>query len=372
MRYYSISLLVVVLCVFPRIALATITIKGTVLTNSNEHYFAYARYLRVPVESQNGDVWDAANDRAATELLADAKLCQIYDSMFAATRTFAFSGDTIADAIQAAQEQFTLRSEATSKLNDMNTRKFFWYTNDKPQAVNWVYKSEWDGYRKVQTPFLHQKANTNADEAIEEVCDGQTEFRGECYGAIVICIWWGQYMALGADRFNAKWPATTIANGLSVGRVQTNSTYAAKLITRETNASDQGVPGDWFYMRNYNYIDVYEKFKGNKVLLPSSRYFWQGENVFYTGTAAGVKKFEGLGTLPPGSNDEGPVTEAQLRTQMRNKYNSHFANIIAWNNNHPANQQLRVNGQVVLALEDKPADNAKLFWQAYDRIHNPP
>jgi len=369
MRFHGSVLLVMVLCIFPHPAYGKIKIGATVLTDSNTHYFTYARHLRVPTENQNGPIWEAGNDlegkspeeiaqlRTQTETLTTASLRELYDCMYAATRTFTFSG------ISTAQEEFTLRRETLDKLHEMNETQFFWYDNEKPDADYWIYESERQGRSMVQTDYLRQKLNTAAHEAIEEICDNpEAEFRGECFGAIVICIWWGQYQALEAERFDQKWPATTVTNVMSVGNVLHNRGGArAKLLTRETNLTDQGVPGDWFYMRNYNYDAVRRRFEGSR-WLPDGDYYYQGENALFVGYPGGQKKFEGLGA--------GPSTEQELRTQLRDAYNEAFSDLIEWNESNPPSRQLRVNGEAVRRLVDNATDNAKIFWCAYDRIHN--
>ncbi len=135
-----------------------------------------------------------------------------------------------------------------------------------------------------------EQSGTTAHNAINNV----TPYRGECAGAMEICVFQAADVALGASTF-----ATVHPSG-SLGLGDWGSDFNLHCYT--FSDSQTFVPGDYVYMKNK---DDYTYWCTNG--------YWQGENCLYMGlNVSSAGTFSGLG--------EQRKTEEELRTDLKNAY----------------------------------------------------
>jgi len=212
---------------------------------------------------------------------SDNLLREIFDKMNCATETFSFSDDT------KAAQNFAMRYGAVLIMSAMNAGTFdVWYsdpyprcgnTTNNPATTSWIIGPYW---RPANTSDMfcstfYQLSGTTAHDAINNV----TPYRGECAGAMEICIFTAADTALGTSQFNAIHPTG------SLGLANWGSDWWMHMGTMsDTNTL---VPGDYIYMKNQ---DDYATRATNSPAL------WQGENCVYQGlNASNVGTFGGLG-----------------------------------------------------------------------------
>lgn len=295
---------------------ARVTINGVELDNTNALYLQAVRHMKVPFESQSGATWDAGNDvsgksPAEVQTIVDAikaletniRQIEIYDKMKSTpTEMFAFA--TVAHAKNVVKQ----RLETVKMMEYFNNDKRYWYhSTTNPPDTN---AASWEKGR-VRPYFFRQKEG-NAFDAIAQLCTPPRKTYGECYGALVACIWWGAHEGMGEAAFNALYP------GQALDMARDNSAWRNTTNAIET---DILVPGDKLYFKNYNYGEVTNTryFIKQGWLDRNIIYFYSGENAFFNGDG----KYEGLGE---GTRN---LTKSQMRDLLVEKYNTQLATVIA-------------------------------------------
>lgn len=352
---------------------AAIRIGGTTVTTSNVHYLTYSRYWRVPVGNQNGAVWDSGDpaglggktaaeiqtivDNHKNTLETDAWFTAIDSEMMADSEVFSFATNT------AARQEVGLRKITAQMMGFLNTHRHFWYDQTPPNETTSAF---WAYYENGRQYWMFQKRGTKASDAIDSITDTATQSSGECYTAMLICIWWGQRQALGVAGFDAKWPSngsTNWSHHLVTKYHFDSNAYASKMTRYASGAAGNiHVIGDWDYLKNHNYRDVITDRHLRAMLAHDAWLPWSGENAFYIGTYGGVKKYSGLAL--------DNLSESAMRGLLRDAYNDDLEPII-----DRADGKLDTDGDghgdlKIVELQNIPADNAKISWVSHKRIHN--
>ncbi len=296
----------------------------TINSASELQYLKYVRYMTVPENRQAGLTWHSGDDVSGkTEAEVHAIVLQItalesplqriiFNRMYAgnAGEIYIFANTDVAKA------NVKMRLLIIDKLKQMNDTKFYYYGHPKKSdAPEWV-----PGDRPEDGAYF-QQVNETAYQAAVDLTSGVYHTTGECFGAIVACIWWGASQALGEEKFNLRHPGVTALNML-----HTNTWH-----THMTNAVDVSpaarIPGDWLYLENWNYGTVKhdDNFKKKKWIdFNSNAYLWSGENCIVIGEDVnGNILYNGLG----GFNNA--ITEADLRESLRVNYNDDLSTVIA-------------------------------------------
>jgi hypothetical protein len=342
-------------------AFAKIVVNNVEVTDSNEHYLKYARYVIVPsnweeeYDPTQGDQWKLADSFVAAieadtppdeeeiaQLVNSFKLSypnqngrnEIYSAMKNSTEVFSFESPQHARAV-AIQRFETVRMMV--RFNDDGRYKYF--NADNPpgtSAPNWepgssgrrsLFRqrrgSAFESITQITAPLkTHSTAEAWKTRANVEPLQNPTF--GECMGAAIACIWWGASRGMGENAFNGLYPGP---KALNMDDKDDNTTPSQ----RNTTLTDDKtlVPGDWVYFQNHNYSEV--KSKGDlfdslnpaygKALLVKKIYYMAGENALYVGKdSEGKRKFDGLGFSD--------MTELQVREKLAWSYNEDFKGVI--------------------------------------------
>ena len=263
---------------------------------------------------------------------------EIYDKMNSITlEWFTFM------TTEEAKKEVKLRLEAIAKIKHMNSDQFYWYDDAMPYETD---TANWEP-AYANSYFWVQKSGT-AYAAITELCDGSKKTQGECYGAIIACVWWGSSRALATTDFNTKYQGV---KALHMHKFYKDVAYRDKQI-RVAIDTTVHIPGDWLYMKNYNYGKVIKEkgFWKKEWLNQNIRYPWQGENAIYVGKG----KYEGLGLVN--------MTEAEMREEMRINYNRNFKKVIKNGG--------KVDGVPIQTIRKGADADSKIIWTSQNRLHN--
>ncbi len=308
--------------------------------------------MKVPFTSQSGAVWTAGDDvtgKTAAEiqqivndikaLEADPIQAEMFDKMMAtSTEWFTFT------TVEHAKKTITQRSNTITKMDEFNQHGWYGYHRPHAGIPASTTAGMWDTGNRVA--FFFRQTSGNAYDAINQLCDGSTMTKGECLGGIMACVWFGAAQGMGDTDFNALYSGSKALN-MDFGH---SNSYSKNL----NSAVNTGVhvPGDWLYLKNYNYTQVikYKEFHKKGWLDSKNKtYYWSGENSLYFGGG----KYEGLGV-----NEK---TEAQMRETIRNAYNSDLADIISNNG--------MMNGVPIENITPVEAPT-KIVWTNIKRLKN--
>ena len=334
-------------------AAGKITVDGVEVTDSDEHYLKYARYIIVPsswegqINNQQGGHWDQATQmenalkagnppsvEAIHDLVtwfktqyASTGWNHIFSSMKGSSEVFAF------DSPYHARDTAIQRVETLRMMDHFNFdhRYRYWDLDlpPTPSAANWevgdpprrsLFRQTsglaYDAIQQITAP-LKTYAGADNWKVLTGVEAREDPTRGECLGAAKACIWWGASRAMGQTRFNQLYPAP---NGLNMGEKSKNLS-----LVQDKNTL---VPGDFVYFQNDNYGEIVAKkefkdkniWNGQSLLNGDSIYSWAGENAFYVGkNSNGERMFEGLGL---------DLTEKAMRAYLAERYNTQLHKVI--------------------------------------------
>ncbi|WP_019955373.1 hypothetical protein [Yoonia vestfoldensis] len=146
-----------------------------------------------------------------------------------------------------------------------------------------------------------QQVDGTVPSAVMQPAEGAIfPFRGECAGAVQLCVYWGLLNGLGAARFDtmaAKF-GTMYVGPWRIGKTPNPAT----LYMQAASLQDPPIPGDYLYFHNK---DDYA------TLAPNG--FWMGLNCMYMGKdMLGTGHYSGMGASWQ--------TEANLRMALSNAY----------------------------------------------------
>ena len=312
---------------------AKIKINNVLVDSTNIHYLSYVRHLSVPIGDQNGPVWDSGNNIQGKTV---AEIQQIVDAikqletslrqkeiparmMAAPTEVFNFTD------LNHAKNTVTQRLETIKMMEVFNTPgSRYWYASphQNPPIPHSTTAAHWE--KSPKYPVLFRQKSGTPYEAISQLCDPNSLTKGECYGAITACVWWGASRGMGEPAFNLDY--TILYNGpnfldMDFKNGNSSGTYNTKPAVGKDK--QYHVPGDWLYMKNHDYDKVigYEEFLKKKWIDPSSKsYVWSGENALFYGTKNGEEKYEGLGLTD--------LSETDFRNELRKNYNLDLKEVI--------------------------------------------
>jgi hypothetical protein len=251
---------------------------------------------------------------------------EIYQKMNCSTETFAFADDG------KALDNFVMRRLMVTNMMGMNasprnpdvayvgdgyviggTNYYYARAGDTYFLAGPTYLegAEWQhaplnlGYPGTLEGKFEKKSGVSAAAAVQKLYP----FRGECAGAVEICLFQSALDVLGSSRFNAIHSGSFGLGyfGYPNWRVHVTPIWQEDppLLMGDKHTL---VPGDYFYMKNKD--DYKDEPHG-----PLYTAMWQGENCIYYGLESNVvAKFGGLGQ---GLSD---VTEGQLRERLRTAY----------------------------------------------------
>jgi len=305
----------------------------------------------VPFNSQTGAVWSAGNDVTGK---TPAEIQTIVDNIKALetdpiqkeifTRMDSTPNEyfTFQD-IAHAKNTVTQRLETRSMMGIFNSSGNYGYAkpHEDPSIPVSTTASMWE-ISKPTSFFFRQKSGTAYD-AIVQLCDGSSQTKGECWGAITACVWWGASRGMGRDAFNLLYPGVVLDMDINRGSWDRN--------IRPAGDSSIHVPGDWLYLKSYNYIQAinYEEFnKKGWIDRKNQTYYWSGENSVYFGSGI----YEGLGVVG--------TTEDQMREELRTNYNADLAQVIA--------NEGKLNGVAVTAIQQGQQATDKIQWVNIKRV----
>lgn len=372
-KFFLVVLLVTQMVLSASRCSATIWVDGVTVDEANPaHYMAYIRYFTVPKSLQTGPVWNGTNETAIKALEGGVQV-QIYTQMRDSSDVFAFT-DT-----DHATGRVLQRMEIIHKMREFNTTPGLYGYGDpiNPTPDNPIphtTASHWQ-LGKNTSFYFGQKSGTDGGtpyQAITQLCNPPSETYGECFGAMVACLWWGSSQGMGASAFNALYDAPLNMDSDS------NDTWQRNFVTAIDIAHT--IPGDWGYWKNHNWTEVMRAgfgeadsrrdfFKTQAVIRseqkyaatnpaikrwidPNTTYYWQGENAIYIGrytsnpdgslntpSASGKPYYDGLGLgvseelghLP----DTRPLSNVEIRHELRKVYNLTFKDLIQGLKNFP-------------------------------------
>jgi len=336
---------------------AKLKISSVEVTNTDVNYLTYVRHLTVPFASQSGATWDAGNNTqgktaaqiqvivtAIKALETDARQKEIHTRMSATpTEWFDFTD------VSHAKDNVKQRLETVSMMDIFNSPNSRYGYGQVHAGVPYSTTAAlWEKGPRV-TFFFRQKTDT-AYNAITQLCDGSSVTKGECYGAIVACVWWGASRGMGQAPFNQLYSGT---KALNMDYRWSGNTSTRKNVILAVDAGEaHHVPGDWMYLSNHNYIQVIrvKEFYKKKWLLPRTKqtYYWSGENALYFGSGI----YEGLGVENK--------TTAAMRESLRNAYNNDFADVIS--------NKGKINGVLVKEIMFGNDADTKIIWKHVKRV----
>jgi len=324
------------------------------VTSSNNDYLKYVRYMTVPFNSQTGAVWSAGNDvtgktpveiQVIVDNIKALETDPIQEEIF--TRMDSTPNEYFSfQDINHAKNTVTQRLETRSMMHIFNTITDGRYVYAEPHKTPPIPVSTTANMWETGKPtnfFFRQKSGTAYD-AITQLCDGSSQTKGECWGGISACVWWGASRGMGKDAFNLLYPGVVLDMDIDRGSWNRNTAPAGD--------GSIHVPGDWLYLKNHNYIQAinYEEFnKKGWIDRKNQTYYWSGENSVYFG----VEIYEGLGVVE--------TTEDQMREKLRTEYNADLAQVIANGG--------KINGVTVVAITELEAP-AKIQWVRINRVKN--
>ncbi|MCX6996069.1 MAG: hypothetical protein NTV49_03040 [Kiritimatiellaeota bacterium] len=290
--------------------IVTITVQnpsgsGTFCTNATNYEVYFGDSLVIGGVKMAETTVNYAN-HIASLISGTALKREIFDKMNCSTETFSFTGDS------NASNNFVMRCKAVEIMDGMDNGSIdvsyrdpysrcgdtmvTITTNNSVVTTNWVFGTYWLP-KYTNSPYSRtflQKSGTAAHNAINNV----TPFRGECAGAIEICIFTAADFAIGESEFNSLHPAG------SLGLADFGSDFVTHMGTM--NDTNTLVPGDYIYMNNKN--DYREKATNKPAI-------WTGENCVYMGLHGGdVGTFGGLG------DNMSFLTESEMRDVLQAGY----------------------------------------------------
>jgi hypothetical protein len=221
--------------------------------------------------------------------------------------------------------QQSLVEPPTPDLTPPGTADFDYYvlpSADAPEGVKsvadprtWV-KEAWDNPPYPVTDYSYvfrTRPGVSAHAGIVGITTHR--FRGECLGAIEICILRGADVAIGWAAFNKLHPGGLHEIGL-LGSFPGMSIYKHVWVSTGQFTPEDMVPGDWVYLKNDS------SYKQN--LLPGKTDYWNGENAPYMGRydklPNGAPSYEGNASPEFSGMGLYDRTEDQLRADLAQGY----------------------------------------------------
>ncbi len=203
--------------------------------------------------------------------------------------TFSFSSQ------QQLNDEVRIRFRAIQGIEEVHKGCCNYYSDANPPYLNSTY---WDHIGsgvsfKLKSPLPTGKKPSDAIEAIFAAGAGT---RLECMAMTVAIQYFAMLRGIGADKFNAKFPA-----GIEISAVSGQPLWTApdkKYNLMSVSSKAQILPGDWVYFKN---------FKDYPTRVPGG--FWQGENAIYLGDG----KYRGFGVQAQ--------TENELNRELVKQYN---------------------------------------------------
>jgi hypothetical protein len=313
------------------IGYGNLIINGTRMFETQENYLNTICWLTVKDENiwRLSDLIDAGNV-AAIKKLEDPLRRQIFTAMNNHSTPIIFK-DTL-----SAQENFTMRMEAIRFMrmiqkDEVDFGYYARYATKTHPPIESEVPSTWEkeawGTKYPVDDFstvFRSVDGVKADDALEDIITHR--FRGECLGALEICIFYGADIAIGATAFNDLHKDGLHEVGLPEG--DPGMSIYKNLSTSGGRYGVQDlIPGDFVYMKNDSRYRQYLK--------PGVTDYWNGENTLYMGkyrtdknhnpvyTGQVLPRYSGMGLY-----DE---TEGQLRSAMAKAFhNDTGRNDVQW------------------------------------------
>lgn len=215
-----------------------------------------------------------------------------------------------------------LRDKAIDTLKDMNSKVWYNYGkgNYRTENPNWGPVHD-RSIPPINLPLFGQLYNHLASADIKSLCTDMKTTYGECYGALIACVWWGSDQA-----FEPYFDMNNAPGSLNMGVFMQNGGLGWKYAATDMTTY---VPGDWLYMQNYDYEEVLAHFgvpggggAGRPALVDKAKCLCSGENCLC------LKNDNGLRIGGLGGDHYADVSVDTMREGLRRGYNSDLKAVI--------------------------------------------